>query len=1220
MSGITNPHPSPNEEYAESTEYPLPIIHIPGHQETLAHETTIDATRYHAGLEPPVPRRGRSQRVRFRSMSLGRNEQNDSTSHPSDSTSHPSSRPLLSPDPGEGLSGTITPPAPTHSRHGSGLTNMRTPDDDFAEAEKHDFLGSLVHMDRTHLARDRLRSTSHALREKTSRLTERLGRSVDEGEPLNTSFNPDDFDIGIPLEELEARRARHDAGRERSLESGENFIEPPPSAEAHRMVRSMSMVQDQLRKRIPRGAYQRSGQTTPEGLVKDFAERRRSSGVNGGSGILSQLLKLQAAQAGSSSRPESVITDDSDSETQVSSGISTPKKGSFSPPISASMPTSGAATPRKEKLKWYKKSAHRSTSSLINASMNLSTASLPAAVETAPGVQKKRRKNKRKTRLEDEIRVTVHIAEIIARHRYIMQLCRALMRYGAPTHRLEEYMLMTARVLEVSGQFLYLPGCMIMSFDDPTTRTAEVKLVRMKQGVDLGRLADTHNVYKNVVHDLIGVEEATQELDEIMQRKPRFNKWILVLVYGLASATVGPFAFSARPIDMPIIFCLGCIVGLMQHVLAPRSTLYSNVFEVTAAILTSFLARAFGSIMVTRNGKSETLFCFSAMAQSSIALILPGFMVLCSSLELQSHQIIAGSIRMVYAIIYSLFLGYGITVGTTIYGLMDGNATSASTCSGLEVYGSVYLRTFPFVAIYAIFLAIVNHGKLKQMPVMVFIALSGYVANYFSTTKLGTQSEVANTVGAFTIGVLGNLYSRLWHGHAATAILPGIFVLVPSGLASSGSLIAGIQYADEVRENLNSNSTSTASDLSATSVASLGFGMIQVAIGITVGLFMAALVVYPYGKKRTDTNPSSPRQKIIPKMRRIIPADCITSDRGGVVENRHSVHAAITDAAGNLLYAVGDPHRMTLVRSAAKPAQALAILETGAMDRFNFDDADLAFMCASNSSEERHIARARSMLSKVSASEADLRCGGHPPLSETVRRAWIKSDFSPTPICSNCSGKHVGMIAGAKVLGGDVTDYHLSTHPVQIHVKRVVNDVCGLGEDGSVWGLDGCNLPAPAFELHYLARMNARFAAAADATRSGSGTSSRTKALSRVFHAMWQYPELVAGESRFCTILMAAFQGLLIGKLGADGCYGIGIRECEQTRCLGAEGAIGISVKIEDGNIGVLYLAVAEILEQLKIGEPKMRQALSDFHHQVIFNTVNVQTGKFSPCLEVRAV
>ncbi|KAJ5473138.1 hypothetical protein N7475_002704 [Penicillium sp. IBT 31633x] len=852
MSGLTNPHPSPNEEYAE---YPLPTTTDLDRQNSQPEVTNAnqesnqdvnrdvnhDVNQHSGRPDTPPESRSRSHRVRFRSMSLRRND--------SSGASDPSSRPLLLPSDLHEvpLPGTITPPPPTHSRQGSGLANVHTPEQ-FAQSEKHD-VGQDLH--RVTSTRDRFKAAGHLLREKTQRLTERLGRPVDDGEALSSSYNPDDFDSGIPLEELQARRAQHEADRARALENGEDLIEPPASAEAHRLVRSMTMAQDQARKRKARPAYQRSGQTTPERLFKGFVQRRRSSGLAGGSGILSQLLKLQASQGGSSSRPESVITDDSDSETQVSSGVTTPRKGALSPSIPQSMPTSGTATPRKEKLKWYKKPTHQSTSSLINASMNLSTASLPAAVDAAPGMPAKRKK-KRKTRLEDEIRVTVHIAEIIARQRYIMQLCRALMRYGAPTHRLEEYMQMTARVLEVSGQFLYLPGCMIMSFDDPTTRTAEVKLVRMVQGVDLGRLADTHNVYKNVVHDLIGVEEATQELDDIMQRKPRFNKWILVLMYGLASATVGPFAFKARPIDMPIIFCLGCIVGLMQHVIAPRSTLYSNVFEVTAAVLTSFLARAFGSIRVTRNGQSEELFCFSAMAQSSIALILPGFMVLCSSLELQSHQMIAGSIRMVYAIIYSLFLGYGITVGTTIYGLMDGNASSASTCSGLDIYGSVYTRQFPFVAIYAIFLAIVNHGKWKQMPVMVVIAVCGYVANYFSTTKLGNQSEVANTVGAFTIGVLGNLYSRLWHGHAATAILPGIFVLVPSGLASSGSLIAGIRYADEVRQNLQNNGNSSSSgSLSDTSVASLGFGMIQVAIGITVGLFIAALVVYPFGKKRT---------------------------------------------------------------------------------------------------------------------------------------------------------------------------------------------------------------------------------------------------------------------------------------------------------------------------------------------------------------------------------
>lgn len=60
----------------------------------------------------------------------------------------------------------------------------------------------------------------------------------------------------------------------------------------------------------------------------------------------------------------------------------------------------------------------------------------------------------------------------------------------------------------------------------------------------------------------------------------------------------------------------------------------------------------------------------------------------CGSLELQSKSIVAGSVRMVYAIIYSLFLGFGITIGTAIYGLIDPrHATSATQCkSGMPQY------------------------------------------------------------------------------------------------------------------------------------------------------------------------------------------------------------------------------------------------------------------------------------------------------------------------------------------------------------------------------------------------------------------------------------------------------------------------------------------------------------------------------------------------------
>ena len=81
------------------------------------------------------------------------------------------------------------------------------------------------------------------------------------------------------------------------------------------------------------------------------------------------------------------------------------------------------------------------------------------------------------------------------------------------------------------------------------------------------------------------------------------------------------FGFGARWIDMPIAFILGIVLALLQLVVAKSSALYSNVFEISAAIITAFLARAFGSI------PPRGLFCFSSLTASSIALILPGYIV-----------------------------------------------------------------------------------------------------------------------------------------------------------------------------------------------------------------------------------------------------------------------------------------------------------------------------------------------------------------------------------------------------------------------------------------------------------------------------------------------------------------------------------------------------------------------------------------------------------------
>ena len=173
--------------------------------------------------------------------------------------------------------------------------------------------------------------------------------------------------------------------------------------------------------------------------------------------------------------------------------------------------------------------------------------------------------------------------------------------------------------------------------------------------------------------------------------------------------------------------------------------------------------------------------------------------------ELQSHQIAAGSIRMVYAIIYSLFLGYGITVGAALYGAIDPNATTETVCQNtLDTYWN-----FLFVPLYVFFTTFTVQAKWTQMPVMIAIAQAGYVVNFYTSKKFSASAPIAYTFGAFTIGVLANLYSRIRHGVAAIVLLPAVYVQVPGSLASSGAIVSGLQTATQLIKSNGSATVST---------------------------------------------------------------------------------------------------------------------------------------------------------------------------------------------------------------------------------------------------------------------------------------------------------------------------------------------------------------------------------------------------------------------------
>ncbi|TXT10856.1 hypothetical protein VHUM_02361 [Vanrija humicola] len=265
-------------------------------------------------------------------------------------------------------------------------------------------------------------------------------------------------------------------------------------------------------------------------------------------------------------------------------------------------------------------------------------------------------------------------------------------------------------------------------------------------------------------------------------------------------------------------------------------------------------------------------------------------------------------------------------------------------------------------------------------------------------------------------------------------------------------------------------------------------------------------------------------------------------------------------------------------------------------------------MCASHSSEDAHVALARDLLRRAEVPESALSCGGDRAISDDVNTAWIRAGLTPTGIHNNCSGKHAAMIVAAEVLGAGHKGYELPSHPIQERVRLCVSATAGLPEGEIRWGIDGCNLPAPALPLRNLARMYAVFALSSD------GAFDASKAMARVFDAMANNAYYVGGEGRFCTDLMNAFGGDLIGKVGADGCYGIGVRAAASP----TGKPLGIAVKIEDGDRTALYAAASEILERLGVGTAEQRAKLGKYHHIDRLNSAGVKVGTLAFDFDLR--
>jgi uncharacterized membrane protein YjjB (DUF3815 family) len=216
-----------------------------------------------------------------------------------------------------------------------------------------------------------------------------------------------------------------------------------------------------------------------------------------------------------------------------------------------------------------------------------------------------------------------------------------------------------------------------------------------------------------------------------------------------------------------------------------------------------------------------------------------------SSLDLANKHTLSGSINLVYTLTYTLFLAFCLTFGSDLFVIVRDVITKGkhpeSLAGSMTIVGSFnfsstnitgsgigdiwngtltfvnstnnaavgctrdpswgwYTHPFPvwskaiLVPAYSFFVSLHHQQNIRsrQFVAMIIISVAAYTANYLSSRYLFQRSEVVTTVGAFVVGVLSNLYSRLFKGSRFSVSVTGFIFLVPvshlNALISSNSV------------------------------------------------------------------------------------------------------------------------------------------------------------------------------------------------------------------------------------------------------------------------------------------------------------------------------------------------------------------------------------------------------------------------------------------------
>ncbi|MBS1120324.1 MAG: hypothetical protein H6Q90_2552 [Deltaproteobacteria bacterium] len=387
---------------------------------------------------------------------------------------------------------------------------------------------------------------------------------------------------------------------------------------------------------------------------------------------------------------------------------------------------------------------------------------------------------------------------------FVLALGRALHRYGTPAQRLEEALLVACRRLDIRAEVFTTPTAIIMSFGDPSE--LRTRMMRVEGGeLDMDKLEQVDDLADEVAAQRVTPAEGVARIEHIFAAPRQFGHAISTVMHAVTAGALAVF-FGGGLADVAVASAIGVMLGLLAQI-AKRSTDQARVFELVGSAFVALAAGLASSVWEITP---------SLVTIAALLVLLPGMSLTVAMTELATRHLIAGTARLMSAVIVLLQLVVGVALGERIANAL------------VEVHHAVPVALpewTQWVALVAssLGMAIVVQAQPRAFGWILGACVVGYLGTRLGTLWLGDQLGVL--VGAFACGVLGNMFARLLERPAQVVLVPAVLLLVPGSMGFRGmaSLLG--------RDTLSGVETV--------------FAMFIVSIAIVAGLLIANAVVSP---------------------------------------------------------------------------------------------------------------------------------------------------------------------------------------------------------------------------------------------------------------------------------------------------------------------------------------------------------------------------------------